>query len=128
MLVNTGVIEDLVNNYCGSKKLLFGSGLPNYSPLEFLRWCCTLRWIPFTRRIFCMQTGNAFKEVSVMTIRDEAYMGKPISAFIVDAHTHVGPYYSGGWYEARPKPRTKQLWRLWTGSVSTALLRHHTLL
>lgn len=36
MLVNTGVIEDLVNNYCGSKKLLFGSGLPNYSPAGVL--------------------------------------------------------------------------------------------
>lgn len=44
-----------------------------------------------------------------MTIRDEAYMGKPISAFIVDAHTHVGPYYSGGWYEAPSETTNKAI-------------------
>ena len=35
-----------------------------------------------------------------MTIRDEAYHGKPLSVFIVDAHTHIGPYYLNGWYQA----------------------------
>lgn len=39
------------------------------------------------------------KETSGMTIRDEAYLGMPVSAFVVDAHTHVSPYYMGGWYE-----------------------------
>jgi len=35
-----------------------------------------------------------------MTIRDEAFQGKPVSAFVVDAHTHITPYYMSGWYEA----------------------------
>ena len=35
-----------------------------------------------------------------MTIRDEAFAGQPVSAFVVDAHTHLGPYYMSGWYEA----------------------------
>lgn len=35
-----------------------------------------------------------------MTIRDEAFQGKPVSAFVVDAHTHLMPYYMSGWYEA----------------------------
>ena len=34
-----------------------------------------------------------------MTIKQEAYLGKPISAFIVDAHTHISPYYLNGWYQ-----------------------------
>lgn len=35
-----------------------------------------------------------------MTIRDEAFHGRPISAFVVDAHTHLSPYYMSGWYES----------------------------
>lgn len=35
-----------------------------------------------------------------MTIRDEAYAGQPISAFVIDAHTHLAPYYMGGWYQS----------------------------
>jgi hypothetical protein len=34
-----------------------------------------------------------------MTIRDEAYAGQPISAFVIDAHTHLAPYYMSGWYQ-----------------------------
>jgi predicted TIM-barrel fold metal-dependent hydrolase len=35
-----------------------------------------------------------------MTIRDEAFLGRPISTFVVDAHTHIGPCYARGWYIA----------------------------
>ena len=34
-----------------------------------------------------------------MTIREEAYMGKPISTFVIDSHSHISPYYMNGWYE-----------------------------
>lgn len=34
-----------------------------------------------------------------MTIREEAFNGKPVSAFVVDAHTHIAPYYMHGWYQ-----------------------------
>lgn len=34
-----------------------------------------------------------------MTIRDEAFLGRPVSAFVVDAHTHITPYYMSGWYQ-----------------------------
>lgn len=34
-----------------------------------------------------------------MTIRDEAFLGKPVSAFVVDAHTHITPDYKSGWYQ-----------------------------
>lgn len=34
-----------------------------------------------------------------MTIRDEAFQGKPVSAFVVDAHTHIAPDYMSGYYE-----------------------------
>lgn len=34
-----------------------------------------------------------------MTIRDEAYLGRPVSCFVVDAHTHILPYYMSGWYQ-----------------------------
>lgn len=34
-----------------------------------------------------------------MTIREEAFNGKPVSAFVVDAHTHLAPYYMHGWYQ-----------------------------
>lgn len=35
-----------------------------------------------------------------MKIRDEAFLGKPITAFVVDAHTHISPYYANGWYQS----------------------------
>jgi Predicted metal-dependent hydrolase of the TIM-barrel fold len=35
-----------------------------------------------------------------MTIRDEAFSGQPVSAFVVDAHTHISPYYMSGWYQS----------------------------
>jgi predicted TIM-barrel fold metal-dependent hydrolase len=35
-----------------------------------------------------------------MTIREEAFGGKPVSAFIVDAHTHIGSCYARGWYQS----------------------------
>ena len=41
-----------------------------------------------------------------MDIRDEAYMGKPISALVVDAHTHLGPYYQNGWYQVPSETTT----------------------
>ena len=47
-----------------------------------------------------MATGNACKKVFVMTIRDEAYLGKPVSVFVVDAHTHLGSNYKSCWYKA----------------------------
>ncbi|MGI5878449.1 MAG: amidohydrolase family protein [Christensenellales bacterium] len=41
-----------------------------------------------------------------MTIRDEAFQGKPVSAFVVDAHTHIGPYYMSGWYQSPQETTT----------------------
>jgi predicted TIM-barrel fold metal-dependent hydrolase len=35
-----------------------------------------------------------------MTIREEAFLGRPVSAFVVDAHTHITPTYTNGWYMA----------------------------
>jgi predicted TIM-barrel fold metal-dependent hydrolase len=35
-----------------------------------------------------------------MTIREEAFLGRPVSAFVVDAHTHITPTYANGWYMA----------------------------
>ncbi len=34
-----------------------------------------------------------------MSIRDEAYQGKPLSPVIIDAHTHLAPYYRMGWHQ-----------------------------
>jgi predicted TIM-barrel fold metal-dependent hydrolase len=47
-----------------------------------------------------MPIGSVCREVFNMTIRDEAFLGKPVSAFVVDAHTHIGPYYLYGWYQS----------------------------
>ncbi len=49
--------------------------------------------------IYFIATGNVLLEVYAMTIREEAYMGRPVSAFVVDSHTHISPYYMSGWYE-----------------------------
>lgn len=35
-----------------------------------------------------------------MDIREEAFEGKPISAPVIDAHTHILPYYNMGWYQS----------------------------
>ncbi len=42
-----------------------------------------------------------------MTIRDEAFAGLPVSPFVIDAHTHIAPYYMSGWYQT-PKETTNQ--------------------
>ncbi|MGI6691517.1 MAG: amidohydrolase family protein [Christensenellales bacterium] len=34
-----------------------------------------------------------------MTIRDQAYQRKPLDVFIIDAHTHITPYYKSGWHQ-----------------------------
>lgn len=34
-----------------------------------------------------------------MTIRDEAFAGKPLSCPVIDAHTHIGPYHMSGWHQ-----------------------------
>lgn len=34
-----------------------------------------------------------------MTIRDQAFQGKPLTPFIIDAHTHMGAYYKLGWHQ-----------------------------
>lgn len=34
-----------------------------------------------------------------MTIRDLAYERKPIPSFIIDAHTHLAPYFKSGWHQ-----------------------------
>lgn len=34
-----------------------------------------------------------------MSIRDLAFEGKPIPSFIIDAHTHIGPYFKSGWHQ-----------------------------
>lgn len=34
-----------------------------------------------------------------MSIRDQAFQGKPLSPFIIDAHTHLAPYYKMGWHQ-----------------------------
>lgn len=34
-----------------------------------------------------------------MTIRDEAFAGLPVSVPVIDAHTHLSPYYMSGWYQ-----------------------------
>ena len=39
-----------------------------------------------------------------MTIRDQAYQRKPLDVFIIDAHTHITPYYKSGWHQ--PPERT----------------------
>jgi uncharacterized protein len=36
-----------------------------------------------------------------MTIREDAFSGKPVSVFVIDSHTHLGPYYMSGWYASR---------------------------
>lgn len=41
-----------------------------------------------------------------MTVRDEAFLGKPISAFVVDAHTHIGPDYMRGCYQSPQETTT----------------------
>lgn len=34
-----------------------------------------------------------------MTIREEAFAGQPISCFIIDSHTHIGPYHLSAWHQ-----------------------------
>lgn len=34
-----------------------------------------------------------------MTIRQEAFAGKPIPCRVIDAHTHIGPYHMSGWHQ-----------------------------
>ena len=34
-----------------------------------------------------------------MTIREQAFQGKALSPFIIDAHTHLSPYYKLGWHQ-----------------------------
>ena len=34
-----------------------------------------------------------------MTIRDQAFLGQPLTPFIIDAHTHLAPYYRMGWHQ-----------------------------
>ena len=34
-----------------------------------------------------------------MVIIDAAFEGKPIPCRVIDAHTHIGPYYLNGWYQ-----------------------------
>lgn len=34
-----------------------------------------------------------------MTLRDQAYQSQPLSTFIIDAHTHIGPNHKGGWHQ-----------------------------
>ena len=46
-----------------------------------------------------------------MTIRDEAFLGRPISAFVVDAHTHISPYYMNGWYQTPAETDTAAIVR-----------------
>ena len=59
-----------------------------------------------------------------MTIRDEAYHGKPVSAFVVDAHTHISPYYMNGWYQTPDEITTsaviKSMDRLGINCIVTA--------
>lgn len=33
-----------------------------------------------------------------MSYREEAFRGEPVSAFVIDAHTHIGQDYSRGWH------------------------------
>ena len=40
-----------------------------------------------------------------MTIRECAFEGKPVPCFVVDAHTHMGPSYHGGWYQTPEETR-----------------------
>lgn len=35
-----------------------------------------------------------------MSIREEAFKGEPISAPVIDAHTHLLPYNNAGWYQS----------------------------
>lgn len=34
-----------------------------------------------------------------MTIRETAFLGKPLDVPIIDAHTHIGPKYRRGWHQ-----------------------------
>ncbi len=33
------------------------------------------------------------------TIREQAFRAEPISHFLIDAHTHLAPYYRSGWHQ-----------------------------
>lgn len=44
-----------------------------------------------------------------MTIFEEACLGLPISCPIIDAHTHIGPYYLSGWHQKYDKTDTKDV-------------------
>ena len=43
-----------------------------------------------------------------MTIRDEAFAGKPLSCPVIDAHTHIGPYHLSGWHQKYDRTGTAQ--------------------
>lgn len=44
-----------------------------------------------------------------MTIREEAFAGKPVSCRIIDAHTHIGPYHLSGWHQKYERTGTKEI-------------------
>ena len=43
-----------------------------------------------------------------MTIREEAFAGKPISCRVIDAHTHLGPSHNNGWHQKYDRIGTKE--------------------
>lgn len=59
-----------------------------------------------------------------MTIREEAFAGRPLSCPIIDAHTHIGPYHMGGWHQKYDRTDTgsvlEDLTRLGIDCIVTA--------
>lgn len=44
-----------------------------------------------------------------MTIRDEAFLGKPLSCPVIDAHTHILPYQLSGWHQKYDRTPTDKV-------------------
>lgn len=48
-----------------------------------------------------------------MTIRDQAYGGRPLAPFIIDAHTHLSYYYRSGWHQKPGYGDLKQIMHIY---------------
>lgn len=44
-----------------------------------------------------------------MSIRDEAFSGKPLSCPVIDAHTHIGAYQLSGWHQKYDRTPTDKV-------------------
>lgn len=46
-----------------------------------------------------------------MTIREQAFAGQPLSVPVIDAHSHLSPYYMSGWYQTPAETNTEAVVR-----------------